>query len=256
MSFYKTIARYYDAEHQDKTDDLVMYTELADQYGGPIFEFGCGTGRVLLHLAQSGHEVHGIDFEPAMLERAHRKLEGMPHLRSQVKLIEGDILKSEIKGQYALTLVTYNGLLHFHELEQQMTLLKRLRSITQPEGRLVLDLPNPADSFGAQETDALLLDRTFLDPESGHLVMQYSTSQLDRTTQKLHVTWIYDEVEADGTVKRTFAPVVWRYYFFAELRLLLNACGFTVDEVYGSTEFDPFEDGCERMIVLAKPLPQ
>lgn len=254
MNFYATIARYYDAEHQDKTDDLMMYTELTDQYGGPIFEFGCGTGRVLLHLAQAGHEVHGIDFEPAMLERARRKLEAMPHLRPRVTLIEGDILKATIKEQYMLTLVTYNGLLHFHEQEQQMTLLKRLRAMTRPEGRLVLDLPNPADSFAAQETDALLLDRTFLDPDSGHLVMQYSTSQLDRTTQKLHVTWIYDEIGADGTVKRTFAPVVWRYYFYAELRLLLSACGFEVDEVYGSTEFDPFEDGCERMIVLAKPV--
>jgi len=29
MSFYVTIARYYDAEHQDKTDSLLMYSELA-----------------------------------------------------------------------------------------------------------------------------------------------------------------------------------------------------------------------------------
>jgi ubiquinone/menaquinone biosynthesis C-methylase UbiE len=253
-TFYATIARYYDAEHQDKTDDLMMYTELADQHGGPIFEFGCGTGRVLLHLAQAGHECHGIDFEPAMLERARRKLEALPHVRQRVKLMEGDVLKVPLKGQYALTLITYNGLLHFHEQEQQLALLKRLRGITQEEGRLVLDLPNPADSFGAQETDALLLDRTFLDPESGHLVMQYSTSQLDRTTQKLHVTWIYDEIAGDGVVKRTFAPVVWRYYFYAELRLLLQLSGFAVEEVFGSTDFDPFEDGCERMIVLAKPV--
>ena len=34
MTFYTTIARYYDAEHQDKTDDLDMYSELAADYDG------------------------------------------------------------------------------------------------------------------------------------------------------------------------------------------------------------------------------
>ena len=36
-AFYQTVARYYDAETSDKTDDLVLYSELAAQYGGPIF---------------------------------------------------------------------------------------------------------------------------------------------------------------------------------------------------------------------------
>jgi hypothetical protein len=47
--------------------------------------------------------------------------------------------------------------------------------------------------------------------------------------------------------------VIWRYFFYAELRLLLSLTGFEVRDVYGSTDFDPFQDGCERMIVVAKP---
>jgi SAM-dependent methyltransferase len=253
MSFYATIARYYDAEHVDKTDDLAMYSRLADEYGGPIFEFGCGTGRVMLHLAQEDHEVHGIDLENAMLDRAKRKVEGLPHLRDKVKFFQGDILKFTSDQKYKLALVTYNGLLHFHTQAQQIELLKRLRALVDADGALVLDLPNPGDSFAAQDTDALILDKTFLDPETGHLLMQYSVSQLDRTEQLLHVTWIYDEVDGDGIVHRTFAPVVWRYFFYAELSLLLELTGFEVSAVYGGTEFEPFEDGCERMIVVAKP---
>lgn len=252
MSFYATIARYYDAEHQDKTDDLTMYSSLADEYGDPIFEFGAGTGRVMPHLAQEGHTVHGIDLEAAMLERAARKVEGLPHLRDRLTFHQGDILNFKTDQRYKLVIVSYNGLLHFHTQEQQLEVLRRLHDLTDEDGVLVLDLPNPADSFAAQETDALILDRTFLDPETGHLVMQYSTSHLDRTTQLLHVTWIYDEVTADGTVKRTFAPVVFRYFFYAELRLLLDKAGYEVDEVYGDTDFGTFEDGCERMIVVAK----
>jgi SAM-dependent methyltransferase len=251
--FYATVARYYDAEHQDKVDDLNMYSQLAEQYPGPIFEVASGTGRVMIHLAQEGHEIHGIDIEPAMLDYARRKVADLPHLRDKMTFIQGDITKYASDKKYKLVIVPYNGLLHFHDQDQQLEVLRRLRALVADDGVLVLDLPNPGESFAAQDTDALILDKTFLDPETGHLLMQYSVSSLDRTEQLLRVTWIYDEVGGDGTVKRTFAPVVFRYFFYYELRLLLQLSGFEVDEVYGSPDFDPFEDGCERMIVLAKP---
>jgi SAM-dependent methyltransferase len=252
MTFYSTIVRYYDAEHQDKTDDLIMFSEMAAEYGSPIFEVACGTGRVMFHLAQAGYEVHGIDIEPAMLERARQRAAALPALKERLTFIQGDILQYTSKQQYPLVIFPYNGLMHFHQQEQQLAVLRRLRDLMTDNGRLVLDLPNPADSFGAEDSDALIFEKTFLEPESGHLVMQYSVSSLDRTEQLLHITWLYDEIDGDGSVKRTFAPVAFRYFFYAELRLLLMQSGLQVEVVYGSTELDPYEDGCERLIVVAK----
>jgi len=252
MTFYTTIARYYDAEHQDKTDDLDMYSELAADYDGPIFEIGCGTGRVMLHLASAGYEVHGIDLEPAMLDIGRRQAAEFG-LQDRLQFIQGDILKYTPDQKYNLILFPYNGLMHFHTADQQLTLLRRLREMLTPEGLLVLDLPNPADSFAAQDTDAMIYEKSFLEPQSGHLVMQYSVSHLDRTEQLFRITWIYDELTGDGTVKRTVAPVTFRYFFQAELRWLLQLTGFTIDALYGSPELDPYEDGCERLIVFAKP---
>ncbi len=253
MSFYVTIARYYDAEHQDKTDDLLMYSELANEYNGPIFEVGAGTGRVMFHLAKAGYEVHGIDIEPAMLDRARQIAEGQPALKKRLTFIQNDILKHKTDTRYPLVIVPYNGLMHFHEQEQQLKVLRRLHELTTDDGLLVLDLPNPADAFAAQDTDAMIFEKTFLEPETGHLVMQYSVSTVDRTDQLIRINWIYDEVSGDGTVKRTLAPVTFRYFFYSEVRLLLQASGFTVEAVYGSPELDPYEDGCERMIVFARP---
>ncbi|MBI5671622.1 MAG: class I SAM-dependent methyltransferase [Chloroflexi bacterium] len=251
--FYATVARYYDAEHRDKTDDLELYSELAADTGGPIFEVACGTGRVMLHLAQDGYEVDGIDIEPAMLDRARRKANVLPDdVRSRLRFHQGDVLKFDTDRRYKLVILSYNALLHFHEQDDQLALLRRLHRWLADDGLLVIDQVNPGDSFGAQDTDALLLEKTFLDPDTGHLVMQSSVSSLDRTEQLLRVTWIYDEVGDDGTVKRTFAPVVYRYIFYYELRLLLLLAGFAVQAVYGSTELDPYEDGCDRMVVLAR----
>src|SRR5688500_2286343 len=82
--FYATIARYYDAEHHDKEEDLPFYSDLAEDYGDPILVIGGGTGRVMLHLAQQSYTVHGIESERAMLERAQRKLDTKAHLKSNV----------------------------------------------------------------------------------------------------------------------------------------------------------------------------
>jgi len=255
MSFYAQIARYYDAENTGKDDDIPFYLELAQQYQGEdILDIACGTGREVFPLARAGHTVHGIDIEPAMLERAEAVLDHEPKLRNKVVLHQGDV-RTYAKlptHHYGLTIVPYNGMMHFHTQDDQMTVLKNLRKWTKDGGMLVLDLPNAGDVYATEDTDALIFERTFLEPETGHLVMQQSVSTLDRTAQILRVTWIYDEITADGTLKRTFAPLTLYYYFFSEMRLLLAAAGFEIEEVYGGLDYSDYEDGCTRMVIFAK----
>jgi hypothetical protein len=144
--------------------------------------------------------------------------------------------------------------MHFHTQEKQIALLKQLHALTDKKGLLVLDLPNAGETFATQDSDSIILDRTFIDEETGHLIMLQSVSYLDRTTQILRVQWIYDEVIEDGTVKRLFAPHILRYYFYPEMQLLLKLTGFEIEEVFGDVDESPFEDGSERMVIYAKPV--
>ena len=251
-AFYTRAARFYDAETSDKTDDLRLYQRLAAQYPGEILDVGCGTGRVLIHLAQAGCQAHGIDCDAAMLARLARKLREMPHLQEHISYAHADALDYDCGREFGLILLSYNALMHFHEQASQIALLGKLRGWLADEGRLVIDLPNAGDAFASQDTDALTLERIFLEPESGHQIMLQSVSCLDRVTQVLHVDWIYDEIDGEGRVRRMTAPHRLRYFFLPELTLLLKLCGFAVDAVYGDAEGAPFEDGCERMIVLAE----
>ena len=98
-AFYSTVARFYDAENHDKTDDLAMYSRLAAENRGDILDVGCGTGRVLIHLAQEGHRVYGIDNNPRMLARLERKLERLPPLRDKIASVEADVLRYEFQPQ-------------------------------------------------------------------------------------------------------------------------------------------------------------
>ena len=252
-AFYSRTARFYDAEIGDKTDDLRLYDRLAEQHPGDILDIGCGTGRVLIHLAQAGCQVHGIDSDSAMLDHLARKLKQMPHLQDHIRYVAADVLDCDFERQFALILLSYNALMHFHEQASQIALLKKLRGWLGGGGLLVIDLPNAGDAFATHDADALTLERTFLEPETGHRVMLQSVSWLDRATQILHVDWIYDEMDGDGKVTRLIAAHRLRYFFHAELALLLKLCGFAIEASYGDAAGAPFEDGAERMIVLARP---
>lgn len=251
--FYATIARYYDAEHHDKDEDLPLYADMVGDYGGPVLIVGAGTGRVALALAKLGHTVHGIEMERAMLERARRKLDGQPdEVRERVTLHAGDALTLPLDLKASVTIIPYNTFMHFHAQDVQLRLLSRIRQWTAPDGLLIIDLPNAGEAFAGMDTGAVTLERSFLEPESGHMVMQHSVSELDRAEQVMSVTWIYDEVDADGVVRRTLAPVTNRYYFYSEMKLLLRASGFEEIDAYGDFDYSPFVDGAPRMIVLAK----
>lgn len=250
-AFYTAVARFYDAETGDKTDDLAMYSRLAAEYPGEIFDVGCGTGRVLIHLAQAGHRVYGIDSDSAMLDRLEGKLAALPHLRERIRFRHADALDHQYEREFHLILLSYNALMHFKEQARQIALLRNLRRCLATAGLLVIDLPNAGPAFASADSESLALERRFLEPTTGHLVMLQSISYLDRAAQVLHVEWVYDEMDGDGLVKRTIVPHQLRYFFLPELRLLLERCGFRLDAVYGDTEGAPYDADSERMIVLA-----
>lgn len=251
-AFYTSVARYFDAENADKTDDLELYSQLAAQFPGEILDVGCGTGRVLLHLAEQGHNVCGIDNNQAMLALLDHKLKSLPQLRQFIDVVAADVLTHEFQRKLGLILLSYNALMHFREQDMQIALLRRLRDWLAVGGRLVIDLPNAGPVFASPDTEAMTLERTFLDKETGQLVMLQSVSYLDRATQMLDVEWIYDVIDGDGSVKRTIVPHKLRYFFLPELKLLLERAGLALDAVYGDTDQSDYDADSERMIVLAK----
>src|SRR5439155_1181079 len=67
-------ALLYDHEYKRRRHDVRFYRLLGQQFGGPILELGCGTGRLLVPLARDGLEVVGIDHSREMLDRCRERL--------------------------------------------------------------------------------------------------------------------------------------------------------------------------------------
>ncbi len=252
MTPYSTLARYYDLENADFTEDLPFWLELAEEYGDPVLELGCGTGRVLLHLARRGHAVTGIDNSPEMLARLEAKLgaASAQHIATAPTLVRADMTDFSVSGPFKLAIMPFNTFMHLLALEDQIAALTCIRKHLRPGAALALDMPNPGEAYAAQE-QGLTLERTFVDGESGSAVQQFSSVAIDRAAQIARITWLYDSVAPDGAVQRAIVPLTLRYTFPGEMRLLMEKCGFTLAHLYGDYQRSPFADGSSRMIVVA-----
>lgn len=246
MDVYEKLARFYDLEHADLTADVVFFLYFARQAGGPVLEVGCGTGRLLLPMLEAGIEVTGVDLSPAMLARARDKL------GDKVPLIEGDMQTVTLPQRYALIIISINTFLHLMTTADQLAALANLARYLSPGGRIIIDLP-AGDELAHQDPDArLTLEKIFFDPDSGHRIMKLVASRVDWATQRQEVTYVFDELLKDGSVKRTVVPMTLRHIFRYELELLLERADYSLEDLYGDYDLSSYGEGGPRMIAVAR----
>jgi len=249
------LARYYDLVHADAVADIPLLLGLAEETGGPILELGAGSGRTLVPLARAGFTVVGLDNSEAMLARARRRL-AAAGLQKRSALVLGEMADFDLGRQFPLVTVPFNTWMHLPNSQAQSAALRCIARHLTPGGRLLIALPAPAAITGVEHDGALVLERTFDDPETGELVLQFSSTQLDEVEQTLSITWIYDRIGADETVRRTLAPMKLRYLFRQEAELLLEESGLSPTAVWGDNDRSPYTAGSEHLIILAeKPAP-
>ena len=246
---YAALVRYYDAETTDYAVDIPAYSLLAERFGGPLLDVGCGTGRVAFALAQQGVAVTGIDTSQPMLDRARARQGSIKS--AQVQWHEGDVTQMAFDEQFGLAIFAYNGFMHLLEQDRQLAALKKLVAHLKPGGGLAIDIANPVEMFQAEDTPGLVLERQFADPETGQPVMQQSLATVDRATQIMSLTWVYDRIGLDGVVHRDLVPLHLRYTTASEMRLLLSQAGFSDIELCGDYDFSPYEEESPRLFVIA-----
>ena len=248
-------ALYYDLEYGEYDDDLSLYytylTAVASQ-PARVLELGCGSGRLLLALAEAGCAVLGVDASPAMLRRAETKLSRMAG--AQFALVAGRMESLALAADYRaeLVIVALNTFQYLTSVAQQQACLRAVRPHLAAEGRLILTLPGPAnwpDFLGTP--GGLLLQGTYADPSTGGYVQKWFSSSFDPASQLEQVSFIYDAVAEDGSLRRLLAPLTLRHSFRYELEHLLTTCGYAVEAIYGDYAGGEFDGGSEHMVFVA-----
>jgi len=123
---------------------------LVDSFGpGAVLDAGCGTGRVAIELSRRGHDVLGVDVDPAMLAAARAKAPAL-------EWVEGDLTDPELDlGRTFDVVVMAGNVLIFVPPGTQGRAIANAARWLVPGGRLVAGYSIDPAGFAPTEHDAL-----------------------------------------------------------------------------------------------------
>jgi SAM-dependent methyltransferase len=116
-------------------EDSLFFRDIVRQYGQPVLDVGCGTGRIVLDYLSEGIDIDGVDNSPEMLAICREKAQkrGLsPNLYQQ------DMERLELPRLYRTILVPSSSFLLVCDLKSATEVMRRFFSHLQSGGALIM----------------------------------------------------------------------------------------------------------------------
>jgi SAM-dependent methyltransferase len=252
--YYGDLAKFYDWRMEGDEKDIPFYVQLAKEYGGPVLELGCGTGRITLPIAKAGIEAVGLDLSGPMLDVARYKLSRMSReVQNNMQFVQGNMSDFSLEGRFSLIILPNNQFRELMSSKDQLSCLRCIGFHLNEGGNLIIDLINPFRSVSYGTTGDVFHRKVGYCEESGTIVeCLFKTISANFMQQWIETETIYIEHLDDGTTIRHTGRDRLRYIFPGELDLLLENSGFEVKDRWGGYDRGILEDDSLRMIICAR----
>jgi len=252
------LARLYDLDLSEDPGDLDLYLALAGRTGGPILELAVGSGRLAVPLAADGHDVTGVDLDPAMLARARRAADDAGNATARrIRLVEGDARTIRLDGEgtsgtFRLASIPLNSIFLMGGRADQAAAVATLAAHLAPGGLAVVDAWLPDAEDLARYDGRLILEWVREEPGTGRTVTKSGSAVFDQTTGVARLTTIF-EAGLPGE-----APVRWvrtdrlRLVSPDDLVGFAEAAGLVVETLAGDYDLGELAPGAERVVLIAR----
>lgn len=239
---YQDVAENYDLyldamyrEHDAYEGFQDFYLDLASEYGGGgTIDIACGTGAVLLHLAQAGIDVDGTDLSAAMCDVARQKAQ---RLGMKLNIFQANMTEFTGSRQYSLAIIARSGFMHLTTPELQRAALMNIRSNLQDGGVLTFNTFAPYPPYQAaqmQTKDTDYTERLEYINHQGLREKIYNAISYDPKTQIMAGNWKFETYDDAGNkIAERIRPLKMRQTYRQEMLYLVELCGFEVLHIYG-----------------------
>ena len=254
MNDYDLIAPFYDIEHAHFDEDVDVYLNFAELSGSPLLELACGSGRLLLPLAEAGFEVTGVDNSTNMLNLAEQRLQ-QAGLAARCTLVQQDMCSLHLDQKFRMAFIALGSFGHMITRKEQQQALRAIRNHLATGGRFILDISN-ADARYMENLSGQVLHQGTWQRDDGAFVSHFVSPASSTKKHLLELTHFYDVHRQGMPVQRTISRTQLYLFERGEMELLLEQAGFVVKEVYGEFNMGAFELESPRMIFLAEAATQ
>jgi SAM-dependent methyltransferase len=239
-------ARWYDATFASRRADAAFYRALARETGGPILELGCGTGRVLIPIAEDGLECTGLDGSPAMLDglRAKRPPATLHPVLAPLQAFDLGA------ARFRLVFSAFRPLQHLYTVEDQLACLAAVRRHLAPGGLFAFDVFQPDLARLALADEPEYEEDRFADGDDE--IVRLARVTRDVATQTQNVTIRFERRRDGAAVGSEVERFRMRWYHRYELEHLLARTGFDVVALYGDFDRRPFDRHAREMVFVTR----
>jgi len=241
--FDEQVAAVYDDYKNDPTrsefadEDIdATVTFLARFAGeGRALEFGVGTGRIALPLAQRGVRTVGIDLSRPMVARLRAKPGG-----EDISVSIGDFATTSAEGSFSLVYLICNTIMNLTTQKAQVACFRNAAAHLDAGGRFVIKVMVP-------ELQRLPPGETlhvFAASEAHWGIDEYDIANQRMTSHHFEIV--------DGRAERFAVP--FRYAFPAEYDLMAELAGMRLRERWAGWDREPFtSESRSHVSVWEKP---
>ncbi len=239
---FKDVAENYDRylsvmyteDHDNHAGFQDFYLEMARKYGaGGVVDIACGTGAVLLYLAERGIDVDGTDLSEEMCRVARKKAE---ELGLKLNIFPSDMTKFNSGRKYSLAIIARSGFMHLPTTELQKAALRNIREQLTEGGILSFNTFDPLPTIQAAMMTTGPEDYSFrleYVNSEGRRERIYNAISYDPFTQLARGNWKFETLdEAGNVIGERIRPLQMRQSYRSEIFLLAELCGFEVLDIY------------------------
>jgi len=230
--------------------DVSFWLAMARMSRGPVLELGCGTGRVLLPLMRDGHSVTGLDLSQHMLAVVRQKLMREP-APARARLVRGDMCRFSLQQRFGTIVVPFRSFELLLERSEQKACLECCAQHLTPGGRLVLAVNHAARLRSTPSGEPEELAVEYPGPD-GMLVRERVKIRYDQAADTMKYYIEYVCTHPGGRLARYRRQQEMRLFSRFEMEWLLEACGLTIESVYGDYDCSPVKDASPELIFVAR----
>lgn len=216
-------------------EDKFFYRDIINQYGQPVLDVGCGTGRLLLDYLREGLDVDGVDNSPDMLSICRSK---SMELGLKPNLYEQWMEALILPRKYHTILVPSCSFQLVTDSDKATQAMERFYQHLEPGGVLVMPFMIFWQEGNPIRTDWKLIAEAPR-PEDGAVVRRYFRASYEVENQLQHTEDRF-EITHDGQViaseHHQRSPAT-RWYTQTEAVHIYQVAGFKNIQVF--RDFDP-----------------
>jgi ubiquinone/menaquinone biosynthesis C-methylase UbiE len=238
MNVFDEMGVYWaEIAEKNQTESQIQFLKKHLKPEGYILDIACGTGRHSIPLSKQGYCMVGLDVSVNLLRIAKQHID-------QFQVVKGDMRFLPFKADVfaaAVSMDTSFGYLPSQKDDVQS--LADCRRVVRKGGILIVDL------FNREKLIAKYKEKN----QSVQWKEYHSFSLLQKRTISADGNLLCDlwTIKDKASGRLLIFDHVVRLYERSEFEGLLEMTGFTVREVYGGYEEDPFRSNSHRFISMA-----